>query len=980
MVEVADEGEATTRDSPSALAEGRGRPDETVDVGRHGPRGPSNGLVAPMVAGYELVRLLGRGGMGVVWEAIELKFDRKVAIKVHHLDPGDGSQPSGTGGTPDELLREAYLAAKVDDPGIVRVHDVGLTLEGYPYFAMDYVEGTDLSAMIAEGPMAPARAIGLAIDVARAVAAAHDHGVIHRDIKPRNVIVDASGRARVLDFGIALSIQASEKARASFAGSPAYMAPEQVLGKPVGPEVDIHAIGLVLFEMLTGHRAYTGPTVDDILVAVATAPPPSLRDRLPDVHPDVERVVARALAKDPKERWRGARVLLEALHALVEGKPVDGIDHVAMPSYVPKQASTPRPPSLKPRREDAKKTFRWSWSLAASPEALWPWVANTERFNKAIGLSSVAFTDDASLEVEPRVIKTGKMRTLGMNIEWREYPFEWVKNRQHSVFRLYKTGPIAALWNRVTLTPRDGGGTELVHEVAVLQRGILGSVAAFLEIEQKAGKNMARAYRRLDEALAAGLREDPFEGVYLPTSEEAEVVESRVRRLGLECGFREELLAKLRDALLHAPSQTLAQMRPYALADQWGAGRAEVLDLFLHARGVGLVDPVWDVVCPTCRVAHEAMDHLAAVKQKGTCAACATAFERDLAATVELVFKPVPAVRAVARETYCVGAPALRPHIVVQQILEPGEARTVEVDLARGNYRAVAAPATGAGELASSALGWEATAEVVFFPDRVEIKPHTVRAGVVALTLRNETEEEQTVRIEEPGARADAVTAAQALTHPTFKEVCADEILAAGEHLAVSRMAFLFVELAERDLVFKELGDVRAYEQHSALYDMVADAAHREEGVTLGGVLATEIVSCAFPSALRAIRAAVAIVRAAEAKGGVLAVRAGVHEGRCIALSRARDVEYFGQTLHRGAALLKDSPKGGIALSTAVAAERSVMAYLRDQGLASQVVQSSDLAYGGRRVTLAALDAAGLPRARRSSHEMRVVVPGSRPP
>jgi class 3 adenylate cyclase len=178
-------------------------------------------------------------------------------------------------------------------------------------------------------------------------------------------------------------------------------------------------------------------------------------------------------------------------------------------------------------------------------------------------------------------------------------------------------------------------------------------------------------------------------------------------------------------------------------------------------------------------------------------------------------------------------------------------------------------------------------------------------------------------------------------------------------------MAFLFVDLTDAELLYKELGDVRAYEQYAALLEIAGEAARREEGTLMTTSLGADTIGAAFPSALRAVRAGVEIARAVHAKGASFSVRAGVHEGRCIALTRARDVEYFGQTLHRGTALLRDSPRGGLALSTAVAAERAVMAYLQDQKLVCQVMQSSDAAYGGRRVTLVSLDETGLPRSLR---------------
>ena len=157
------EGEHTlgNRSGPGATADGRCR--------RTGPRRRAT------VAGYELVRMLGRGGMGVVWLAVERRFDRMVALKVH----GSAANEAEVA----QLWSEAHLAAKIGDSGIVRVHDVGYTLEGHPYYAMDFVEGTDLAALIADQAITSQRAVSIAADIAKAAGAAHAHGVVHRDLK-----------------------------------------------------------------------------------------------------------------------------------------------------------------------------------------------------------------------------------------------------------------------------------------------------------------------------------------------------------------------------------------------------------------------------------------------------------------------------------------------------------------------------------------------------------------------------------------------------------------------------------------------------------------------------------------------------------------------------------------------------------------------------------------------------------------------------
>ncbi len=176
----------------------------------------------PEVPGYQCVRVIGRGGMGVVWEAIEMRLDRRVALKVAR----DGTDIAS-------MWAEAKLAAHVNDAGVVTVLDVGKAIDGRPYYTMELVEGTDLAAILRDGKLTPNEAIRIACEIAQTLASAHDKGIVHRDLKPRNVMVDKKNRARVLDFGLAL--KAAEGSTQTFAGSPPYMAPEQIRAQAVTP-------------------------------------------------------------------------------------------------------------------------------------------------------------------------------------------------------------------------------------------------------------------------------------------------------------------------------------------------------------------------------------------------------------------------------------------------------------------------------------------------------------------------------------------------------------------------------------------------------------------------------------------------------------------------------------------------------------------------------------------------------------------------
>ncbi len=906
----------------------------------------------PRVSGYEILALLGSGGMGAVYEAIELRFDRPVALKVHKAKL-DGKH--------NELWVEAFLAAKIVDPGIVRVHDVGFTLDGQPYYTMDLVAGSELSTIIHEGPLPARRAMEIALDVARALAVAHESGIVHCDLKPRNVLIDVSGHARVLDFGIAHDARSGFRRFAGIFGTPTHMAPEQARSQPVGPATDVHGVGILLYEMLTGgQRPYVGLGAEELVKNVGQADPVPVRDRVASIPGPIASLVDRCLAKDPSQRFANGRALLEALQALVEGRSLDDMFEASPGTARP---ASPRPAADKPRREQAKKHFRWTWTLRSPPEKLWPLVANTDRFNRAIGLAEVDFVDAAQPDGSSQ--RTGKMRTLGLNIEWREYPFEWIREREHSVFRSYRAGPISALWNRVRLVPTALGGTELTHELWLMPRGIFGSVAAFMEIGTKMRRNVDRIYRHLDDALVANRAEDPFEGAYVPTPDQRALANDAFRRLQGE-GFDRDLLEKLAAYLLSAPSQVLAAMRPYALADAWNVDRASLLELFLHAAHLGVLTIAWDVICPKCLVAHETVGELAGVTRIGTCEACVNTYERDLSASVELVFRPDARIRETERVTYCVGAPALRPHVLLQQVLDPGEVRTLSLRLDQGVYRVVAGQSKTDGDLVASVVGYESRVGVTVSDLSasgrgdgivVSARPSYVLAGELEVTFRNDTDLEQTVRVEHAEGRGDRVAAVRAITHPTFRDFFGDELIGHGEHLNVSRITFLFLEAEERARVFAELGDVRACEIFEELDRIFREQLLAEEGTDVAAPLGLSVAAFAHPQ--RAVQAGIGLLRAAQSRMGTahgsVRVRMAVHEGRCLALTRGARVEYFGETMHRGVSLLEDSRPGSIAISSSVASDRRVASRIHGASLVTSIIESTHGPYQGRRVMLATL-------------------------
>jgi hypothetical protein len=275
---------------------------------------------ASTIGRYEILREIGRGAMGVVYEARDPALDRTVALKV--------IQPSAEGEAArvleERFLAEARIAAALQHPGIVVIHDVGRDpATGTLFIALELLRGRTLADVAAAGPLDWRTALHLVAQVARALHYAHRQGVVHRDVKPANVMVLPSGEVRVMDFGIARLESARQQltTKGEFIGTPLYTAPEQANTEDVDGRADVFSLGSVAYTLLTGRAAFMAPTVPGIVHRVVYEEP-DLPSRLVRGLPaDVERMLARALAKDPERRYPTAEAFAEDAEDILAGQP-----------------------------------------------------------------------------------------------------------------------------------------------------------------------------------------------------------------------------------------------------------------------------------------------------------------------------------------------------------------------------------------------------------------------------------------------------------------------------------------------------------------------------------------------------------------------------------------------------------------------------------------------------------------------------------
>jgi hypothetical protein len=260
---------------------------------------------------YRLGEEIAVGGSARVVAAVDERLSRRVAAKLVDVRAVEASDPAAR----QRFLREARTAAGFSHPHAVAVFDAGEDA-GVLFLVMELVDGPSLARLLAGGPLAVDRAVRIASQVLAALEAAHLSGVVHRDVKPANVLLTASGDAKLADFGIAKRFDdlTDSVTRTGFVvGTPRYLAPEQALGQPLTPATDVYAVGVLLYEMLTGEAPYHGATPAETALAHHVAPVPDLMARRPDVPPGVAAVVARALAKDPRERYASAGAMATAL-------------------------------------------------------------------------------------------------------------------------------------------------------------------------------------------------------------------------------------------------------------------------------------------------------------------------------------------------------------------------------------------------------------------------------------------------------------------------------------------------------------------------------------------------------------------------------------------------------------------------------------------------------------------------------------------
>jgi serine/threonine-protein kinase len=298
--------------------------------------------IGSTLAGYRIEALIGRGGMGVVYRATDLRLERPVALKL--IAPERAEEP----GFRSRFLHESRIAASLDHPNVIPIYEAG-EADGALFIAMRYVEGSDLKSLLRDdGRLQPDRALELLAQIAGALDAAHARGLVHRDVKPANILVDGTGHVYLSDFGLTkLTDEATSlSAPGQLLGTLEYLSPEQIRGEPLDGRADVYALGCVLYECVSGTPPFRG-TEAEVLWAHMQVEPPAVGV------PELEYVIRRALAKDRDERFRSCRQLVAA----ARGDRADRSTTQAIPATTDGRPDRSRRGGVGPR--GARRRARW---------------------------------------------------------------------------------------------------------------------------------------------------------------------------------------------------------------------------------------------------------------------------------------------------------------------------------------------------------------------------------------------------------------------------------------------------------------------------------------------------------------------------------------------------------------------------------------------------------------------------------------------
>ena len=565
--------------------------------------------------------------------------------------------------------------------------------------------------------------------------------------------------------------------------------------------------------------------------------------------------------------------------------------------------------------------FDWQWQLQSSPQAIWPFASDTNRFNRDTGQPEIEMLANV------KGTKHVRMKIPIIQVEWEEEPFEWTYPYSFGIVRRYSKGPIVEMRVQANFDPGANGGTCVRYQSWIKADNFFAQLGIPFVIGVLAKNRFEKAFHSYDRVA------NQDGSVVEITPRRGLTPQGRLRFKSLsetivQQGTDQVLVARLEDFLERADELSVQRIRPYALAERWGVNRRAVLEMFLRATRAGILDMSWDLLCPTCRGTTEGHTNLGDVRSHSHCDTCQIDFTVNFDHNIEVVFRPNPSVRTVELDSaFCVGSPQFQPHVVISQRIAALRSLPVNLELEPGRYTLRASDVAGSvsvladqdgspnSNFRATSFGWP--------PEQEHVSLHST------LNLINATEAEQTFQLERTAWSDQAATAADVTSLQVFRDLFASEVIRPGEEISIGSVTLMFTDLRDSTRLYRKIGDAPAFGRVREHFDVLEQAITAEGGAIVKTMGDSVMATFRHPiSALRAVWNAQ--TKIAEYGEPMLWLKVGLHKGPCIVVNLNDRLDYFGSTVNIAARLPAFSQGGELIFTQEVNDDPEIRDFLAE--------------------------------------------------
>jgi len=567
----------------------------------------------------------------------------------------------------------------------------------------------------------------------------------------------------------------------------------------------------------------------------------------------------------------------------------------------------------------------WTWHFDLPPERLWPVLADTNRFNEAMGLPTYALEETP--QANGTVLRRGSGKAAGFTLEWEEKPYEWIHGRYFRPNRVFSKGPFRS-FGPIFELKAEGDGSRVVYALEWEPLSLVGR-AFGKRLARQAGEAIGKRILSAVDFLK-GARPTMFD---LPPPALPEGARERAIAFAQQVDrspYGNGLGAPIADFVMNGMASDLVHMKPKLLAQRLGVEERPAIEACLASVKAGLLTMKWDLLCTNCRGAKLTALALSELPRGAHCASCNIDYDRDFERNVELSFSPVPTVRPLLDGGYCLSGPLSTPHVAVQMLLAPAERRTIQVELAPGSYRL---RTLHPGRYIDIEHEGGAFPGLRLTADGIEA---LAPAGHGAIEFVNDAGFEASAVIENRDWARDALTAPEVVTLQAFRDMFSEATLRPGDEAAIGQVALLFTDLRGSTALYERIGDAAAYNLVRDHFAFLATIVRDHDGAVVKTI--GDAVMASFGDPADAVKAALEMqARIADFNRGrgdasdrYLTIKLGVHVGSSVMVNLNERLDYFGSTVNMAARLQGRSEGGDIVLSRTVADDPAVRPLLRD--------------------------------------------------